>query len=62
MEKKSSLLDKMKDLYNKEGNKELKSYVGYLGEANSKDNIEESPTKRNNDENEAEPAILIKLV
>lgn len=40
MEKKSSILDKFKDTYNKEGNKELKSYVGYLGEKNSRDAIE----------------------
>ena len=40
IEKKSSIMDKFKDTYNKEGNKELKSYVGYLGEKNSKDAIE----------------------
>ena len=58
MEKKSSILDKFKDTYNKEGNKELKNYVGYLGEGKSQEIIEESPQARNDVAQEAELAAL----
>ena len=58
MEKKSSILDKFKDTYNKEGNKELKNYVGYLGEAKSQENIEESPDGRTDAVKEAEMATF----
>ena len=53
MEKKSSILDKFKDTYNKEGNKELKNYVGYLGEG-----IEDSPDGRTDAVKEAEMATF----
>ena len=38
----------MKDTYKKEGNTELKSYVGYLGEGNSQEIIEENHVNESN--------------
>ena len=37
MKKKSSIINTLTDTYKKEGNQELKSYVGYLGEGAAQD-------------------------